>query len=535
MSEQPGSPAVSPADPEHDTTATYALDPALVRRLSAVVVATSGASHPTYAPFTGQPIAALPASTLDDVLVAAARARSAQAEWSQVPLPLRAEILLGFHDLVLAHQQEILDLIQWESGKARQHAFEEVAHAAMTARYYARTAVRHIGTQRRLGVFPVFTRVDVHRAAKGLVGVISPWNYPFTMALSDGLAALLAGNAILHKPDTQTAVSALYGIDLLHRAGLPSGLWQVVLGDGPVVGPAVVDTVDYVCFTGSTRTGREVGTRAASRLIGSSLELGGKNPMLVLRDADLDRAAEVAVRACFSSAGQLCVSTERLYVADQVYDGFLSRFLGRVEAMRLSAELAYGGDMGSLISQQQLDTVVRHVDDARAKGARVLTGGHARTDVGPLFYAPTVLAGVRPGMACFGEETFGPVVSVYRFGEEADAVSRANEGPYGLNASILTRDTRRGRALARQIRCGSVNINEGYGASFGSIDSPMGGMRSSGLGRRQGADGILRFTDAQTVATQRLLPIRPVLGLSEPAYAKTLTTTLRMLKKLHRP
>jgi succinate-semialdehyde dehydrogenase/glutarate-semialdehyde dehydrogenase len=535
MSEHPESPTWSPADPEHDTTATYALDPAVVRRLSAAIVSTSGASHTTYAPFTGQPIAAVPISTVEDVADAAERARHTQAEWSQVPLPLRAEILLNFHDLVLVHQDEILDLIQWESGKARQHAFEEIAHAAMTARYYARTALEHVGSRRRLGMFPIFTRVDVHRVPKGLVGIISPWNYPFTMALSDGLAALLAGNAVLHKPDLQTSVSALYGIGLLHEAGLPPGLWQVVCGDGTVIGPAVVDNVDFVCFTGSTRTGRDVGTRAAARLIGSSLELGGKNPMLVLRDADLDRAAEVAVRACFSSAGQLCVSTERLYVADQVYDEFLARFLERVEGMRLSAELAYGGDLGSLISQRQLETVVRHVDDARAKGAQVLTGGHPRPDVGPLFYAPTVLAGVRPGMTCFGEETFGPVVSVYRFGEEADAVSRANEGPYGLNASILTRDARRGRALARQIRCGSVNINEGYGASFGSLDAPMGGMRSSGLGRRQAADGVLRFTDAQTVATQRLLPIRPVLGLSEPAYNKTITATLRVLKALRRP
>ena len=535
MSDHPDSPALSPADPEHDTTATYALDPAVVRRLSSALVASSGETYTTYAPFTGQPIAAIPISTVADVAVAADRARAAQVEWTRVPLALRVEILLRFHDLVLDQQAEILDLIQWESGKARQHAFEEVAHAAMTARYYARTALRHVGSARRLGIFPVLTRIDVHRPPKGVVGVISPWNYPFTMALSDGLAALLAGNAVVHKPDSQTALSALFGIGLLHEAGMPSGLWQVVCGDGPVVGPAVVDNVDYVCFTGSTRTGREVGMRAAGRLVGASLELGGKNPMLVLRDADLDRAAEVAIRACFSSAGQLCVSMERLYVADQVYENFLTRFLALVQTMTLSADLDYGADMGSLISQNQLDTVVRHVEDARAKGAHVLAGGHPRPDVGPLFYAPTVLEGVRPGMTCFGEETFGPVVSVYRFGEEGDAVSRANEGPYGLNAAIMTRDGRRGRALARQIRCGSVNINEGYSASFGSIDSPMGGMRSSGLGRRQGPEGIQRFTDAQTVATQRLLPIRPVLGLSEKAYAQVLTATLRLMKKIHRP
>jgi succinate-semialdehyde dehydrogenase/glutarate-semialdehyde dehydrogenase len=225
---------------------------------------------------------------------------------------------------------------------------------------------------------------------------------------------------------------------------------------------------------------------------------------------------------------------ERLYVADQVYDRFVERFVDRVGRMRLSAGLAYGPDMGSLVSSAQLDTVTRHVEDARAKGATVLIGGRARPDLGPLFYEPTVLCDVRPGMACFADETFGPVVSVYRFTDEADAVARANEGAYGLQAAVFTRDARRGRAIARQIRCGTVTVNESYAAGFGSIDAPMGGMRDSGLGRRQGPDGILRFTEPQTVATQRLLPLRPVLGMSQHAWTDSMTLALRMLKKLGR-
>ncbi len=238
---------------------------------------------------------------------------------------------------------------------------------------------------------------------------------------------------------------------------------------------------------------------------------------------------------CFASAGQLCVSMERLYVADHVYDRFMERFVRRAQAMRLSTGFDYSGDMGSLISRRQLDTVTAHVSDAVAKGATVVTGGRPRPDVGPLFYEPTVLTGVSPGMTCFSDETFGPVVSVYRFHDEQDAVDRANDGSYGLNASIYTRDAARGRRLARQIRCGTVNINEAFAASFGSIDSPMGGMRESGLGRRQGPEGILRYTEAQAVATQRLLPFRPVLGMSEERFAKTLTTALRVLKRLRRP
>ncbi|MGH3472450.1 MAG: succinic semialdehyde dehydrogenase [Nocardioidaceae bacterium] len=534
MSAQPPPPDISsPADPEHDPRATFAVDPALVRRLAARVVA-SGEPHTSYAPFTGQPVATIATSTSQDVAGAVELARAAQRSWCRVPLELRAQILLTFHDLVLDRQPELLDLIQWESGKARKHAFEEIAHVAMTARYYARTAGRHLAPTRRLGIYPILTRVEHRRVPRGVVGIISPWNYPLTMALADGIPAIVAGNAVVHKPDWQTSVTALYGIDLLIQAGMPADLWQPVIGAGPVVGSAVVDTADYVCFTGSTATGRTIAAQAASRLVGTSLELGGKNPMLVLRDADVDRAAEGAVRACFSSAGQLCVATERLYVADQVYERFMQRFVARIEAMRLSPALDFSADMGSLVSTAQLDTVVAHVDDARRKGATVVVGGQPRPDIGPLFYQPTVLTGVNPGMTCFDEETFGPVASVYRFTDEADAVARANDGDYGLNASIYTRDAVRGRTLARQIHCGSVNVNEGYAASFGSIDAPMGGLRSSGLGRRQGAEGIQRYTESQTIATQRVLPFAPVLGMSEESHERALTATLRVLKRLGR-
>jgi succinate-semialdehyde dehydrogenase / glutarate-semialdehyde dehydrogenase len=520
-----------PADPEHDPSATYAIDPALTRRLTERVRSTSGESVTTTAPFTGQPIASIPRSGVDDVEAAFERARRAQERWAQVPLAQRADALLRLHDLVLDRQQQVMDLVQWESGKVRKHAFEEIAHVAMTARYYGRTARRHLATGRRPGVYPLLTRIDVNRIPKGVVGIISPWNYPFTLALSDGLPAVLAGNAVVHKPDSQTPLSALYGMELLEEAGIPADLWQTVYGAGSVVGSAIIDRADYVCFTGSTATGRRVAAQAAERLIGCSLELGGKNPMLVLRDADLDRAAEGAVRGCFSSAGQLCVSLERMYVADEVYERFLAKFLKRVQAMKLSASLDFTGDMGSLISQSQLDTVTAHVDDARAKGARVLAGGRARPDVGPLFYEPTVLEGVDPSMRCFADETFGPVVSLYRFSDEAEALARANEGCYGLNGSIYTRSGRRGRALAAQLTCGTVNVNEPFGASFASIDSPMGGMRDSGLGRRQGAEGVHRYTESQTVATQRVLPIAPAMGMGDKTFARVLTGALRALKK----
>ena len=202
--------------------------------------------------------------------------------------------------------------------------------------------------------------------------------------------------------------------------------------------------------------------------------------------------------------------------------------------MTLGATLDWEVDMGPLISQQQLDTVTAHVDDAVASGARVLAGGRPRPDLAPYFYEPTILEGVTPGMRCFADETFGPVVALYRFHDESDAVARANAGEYGLNGAIYSRDGRRARALARQVRCGTVNINEGFGATFGTLAAPMGGMRQSGLGRRQGSEGIWRYTDTQSVATQRGVRIGPQFGLSQERYAKLMTTSLRVLKRLGR-
>jgi succinate-semialdehyde dehydrogenase / glutarate-semialdehyde dehydrogenase len=484
----------------------------------------------THCPLTGEVLAELPAASVDDVAAAFERAREAQRAWAARPVRQRAAVLLRFHDLVLRRQGEVLDLIQVETGKTRMHAQEEVQSVAVAARHYGRRAPAYLRPRRLTGAVPGLTQVSVLHHPRGVVGQISPWNYPFELSVGDALPALAAGNAVVTKPDTQTALTALWARRVLVEAGLPEDVWQIVLGDGPVVGPAVVDRGDYVSFTGSTATGREVAQRAALRLVGASLELGGKNAMLVLEDADLDRAAEGAVRACFSSAGQLCISIERLYVHEAVADAFLERFTARTRAMRLGAGLAYGADMGSLVSRRQLDTVVRHVDEARAKGATVLTGGRPRPDVGPLFYEPTVLEGVEPPMSVCTEETFGPVVSVYRFKDENEAVERANGTPYGLNSSVWTKSARRGRQVAARLRTGTVNVNEGYAAAYGSAAAPMGGMGDSGLGRRHGSEGILKYTETQTVATQRLLPLAPSFGMTDEQYSALMTRGLKLMK-----
>jgi acyl-CoA reductase-like NAD-dependent aldehyde dehydrogenase len=272
-------------------------------------------------------------------------------------------------------------------------------------------------------------------------------------------------------------------------------------------------------FTGSTKTGRTVASQAAEHLIPSSMELGGKNAMLVLEDADLDRTVEGAERALFSNAGQLCISIERLYVHETLADEFTRRLVERTKAMRLGASLGFDDDMGSLISQDQLDTVREHVDDAVAKGATVLTGGRARPDLGPYFHEPTLLADVREGMTLFADETFGPVASISRFSDEDEAVERANASDFGLNFSIWSRDTARGRRLATRLKAGTVNVNEGFIAAWGSVDAPMGGMKDSGLAVAT-AGRILKYTEAQTVRAAAAADLRAgiVGGPVEPAH-----------------
>ena len=292
----------------------------------------------------------------------------------------------------------------------------------------------------------------------------------------------------------------------------------------------MIDQVDFLMFTGSSETGRIVGEQCARRLIGFSAELGGKNPMLVLADCDLDRTVEAAWRACFANSGQLCVGTERMFVEAAVYGRFVPAFVERVGAMRLGAGLDWDVEMGSLISQAQLARVERYVEDAVAKGARVLTGGRPRPDLGPLFFEPTVIEGVDEAMAVMHEETFGPVVAVHRVRDAGEAVARANASAYGLNASIWG-SRRRAAALAARLQAGTVNVNAGYVSDWGSHDAPMGGMKDSGLGRRHGAQGISKYCEPQTVAVQRLVPIEPFAGLSSAQYARAITSAVKLLRR----
>lgn len=507
-------------------------DELLERLVGLVTVA--GTDRETIAveiPFTGETLGHVPHGGPEDVEEAARRTRAAQKSWADTSFRERKEIFLRFHNAVLDRQREVLDLIQLENGKARKHAFEEVLDTALTARYYANTARRYLKPRRRQGALPGLTATLEYHHPKGVAGFIVPWNYPLSLGISDAIPALMAGNGVVIKPDEKTPYSTLWAVDLLYESGLPPGLAQVVTGYGAELGESIVENVDFVMFTGSTRVGRIVARQAAERLIDCSMELGGKNAMIVLDDADLARTVHGAERAIFSNAGQLCISMERLYVQSGIYDEFKRRLVAHAERMKLGPDLEYNADMGSLVSADQLQKVREHVEDATRKGAKILTGGQPRPDLGPHFYEPTILEDVTDGMELWAEETFGPVAALYKFGSIDEVVRKANDSAYGLNFSLWTGDPGRGRELAVLLEAGTINVNEAYAAAWGSLDAPMGGFKDSGLGRRHGAHGIQKYTESQTVALQRGPLIGAPPGVSEELYASVMSGTLKVLRR----
>jgi succinate-semialdehyde dehydrogenase/glutarate-semialdehyde dehydrogenase len=461
---------------------------------------------------------------------AVARAREAFPDWSGTSVRHRAAIARRFGDLVLANRDRILDAIQADTNKSRSNALDEILDVVGLCAYYAHHAGRFLRSRRRAGAVPILTKTIERHVPIGVVGVITPWNYPFTLPASDLIPAIVAGNTVVLLPDAVTPRSADVISDLLAQAGVPDGVVTVVHGGGRIHGSALIEQADFIMFTGSTATGAIVAQQCAARLIGFSGELGGKNPLVVLDDADVQRAAKGSVRASFSNSGQLCVSTERAYVHTDVFDEFVSAFVAETEAMKLGAGNDWEIDMGPLISDTQADRVMAQIDDAVAKGATVLTGGRRRPDIAPTFIEPTILAGVTDDMILGRNETFGPVISVQRVASNDEALQRANDSDYGLNTSVWSR--RRGTDFANRVRSGTVTINDGFSASFASHDAPMGGMKRSGIGRRHGSQGILKYTDSQTVAQQRLLGIAPLAGQTNEQFATLMTRAIGWLAKL---
>jgi acyl-CoA reductase-like NAD-dependent aldehyde dehydrogenase/choline dehydrogenase-like flavoprotein len=451
-------------------------------------------------PASGETIATVPSLGAEEVAGLVARGRAAQPAWEALGFEGRAEVLLHARRWLGESSERVIETIVSETGKSWDDAeFSEVVYGVSALHFWARKASEYLSDEEVETANPFVRgrRMIVRYRPLGVVGVIGPWNYPLTNSFGDCIPALAAGNAVVMKPSEVTPLTSLLMAEMLADSGLPEGVFQVATGEGET-GAALVDEVDFVHFTGSVDTGRRVMERAARTLTPVGLELGGKDPMIVLADADLERAANAAIAYGMGNAGQTCISIERVYVEEPVHDEFVGLVAERVAALRTGEPDGPGAvDLGAITFPPQIDLIESHVDDAVERGARVLTGGR-RVDGPGRFYEPTVLVDVDHSMLCMTEETFGPTLPVMRVADADEAVRLANEGPYGLAASVWTRDVRRGEELARRVEAGACCVNDAQ-VNYAVLELPMGGWKESGLGSRHGADGIRKYTARQSI------------------------------------
>ncbi len=455
-----------------------------------------------HSPATGEKLASLRAASPEEVIDAVKNARAAQAAWREKSFGERAQLLHRYRDLLIDHQEKIADIVTAESGKPRAEVYgNELFYLYDTIGFWAKNAARYLAPEKIRPHLLKTKRVVSTYSPLGVVWIVSPWNFPLVLTIGDAIPALMAGNAVVIKPSELTPLSALFAAGLAARAGLPEKLLQVVAGYGDTA-EALIDHADMILFTGSVATGKKVARRAAERLIPAALELGGKDPMIVLKDADLDRAANACVWGSLMNSGQVCTSIERVYVEEPVYREFVDRVVERVKKLRQGAS---GADieLGSMTSRAQIEKVEAQVRDAVQKGAKVLSGGRRNPGLQGFYYEPTVLVDVDHGMDVMTEETFGPVIPIMKVEDADEAVRRANDSRFGLDGSVFTRDKARGRLLADRIEAGSVCINDGL-VNFVIPEAPMGGIKESGIGRRHGAEGIRKYCRQKTIVTDVL-------------------------------
>jgi acyl-CoA reductase-like NAD-dependent aldehyde dehydrogenase len=460
-------------------------------------------------PATGQIVGTVPDLSAEAVAEMARRGRLAQPAWEAYGFDGRARVLLRAQKWVMDNAERIVATICSETGKTFEDAeLAEIGYAGNAFGFWAGHASEYLADERvKSGqVLVKGKKLLLRYRPLGLIGVIGPWNYPLTNSFGDCIPALAAGNAVILKPSEITPLTSLLLAEGLRECGLPEDVLQIATGRGET-GAALIEHVDMIMFTGSTRTGRKVAEAAARRLIPASLELGGKDPMIVLADADVERAANFATYYSMQNAGQTCISIERVYVEAPVYDEFVAKVSDKVRALRVGAPQGPGSvEVGAITFPPQLDTIKDHVADAIDKGARVLTGGNEASGPGR-FYEPTVLVDVDHTMKCMTEETFGPTLPIMRVADTEEAVRLANDSPYGLGASVFSRDTERGEAVARRLDVGAANVNDAM-INYTVLELPMGGAKASGLGSRHGAGGIRKYCSQQAIVVTPKLAMK---------------------------
>jgi len=472
----------------------------------------NGLSHsdgdiPVENPATGEIVATVPDLGADAVADMARRGRAAQPDWEAHGFDGRARVLLRAQKWLMDNSEQVIATIVSETGKTFEDAsLAEISYAGNAFGFWAKQAPEYLADERvKSGQLLVKGKKLILRYRPlGLIGVIGPWNYPLTNSFGDCIPALAAGNSVILKPSEITPLTSMLMAEGLRECGLPEDVLQIATGRG-ATGAALVEHVDMIMFTGSTATGRKVAEAAARRLIPASLELGGKDPMIVLSDADLERAANFATYYSMQNAGQTCISIERAYVEEPVYDEFVAKVSEKVRALRVGVPHGPGSvEVGAITFPPQLKTIEDHVSDALDRGAHVLAGGHAVQSGGGRFYEPTVLVDVDHTMKIMTEETFGPTLPIMKVADSEEAVRLANDSPYGLGSSVFTRDTERGEQIARQLQTGAANVNDAM-INYTVLELPMGGAKASGLGSRHGAGGIRKYTSQQAiVVTPRL-------------------------------
>ncbi|NND68092.1 MAG: aldehyde dehydrogenase family protein [Halioglobus sp.] len=456
-------------------------------------------------PVTLEPIGELVCANAEDVAAAISKARVAQRAWSATPMKARAAVVERALKIVIERQDEIIETVVKETGKARTDAMSmEVFSVADQLCYYAKNAEKFLAPRKRKvhGMLGLMKQLRIVYKPLGVVGLITPWNGPFVLVMNQACQAIMAGNTVVAKGSEVTPYSAKLAEDIFREAGLPEGVLQVLLGDGETGAAIVEGGVDKVSFTGSVATGRKVAEACARQLIPVTLELGGNDAMIVCADADLDRAADGAWVGSCMNTGHYCCGTERIYVVQEVYDEFVQLVLEKGKHLRQGQQHGWDEDIGAVFWDRQMTIIEAHVEDARAKGAKILMGGRRNPDLPGLYYEPTVITDVNNAMDIMVLETFGPVLCIQKVKSEEEALALANDSEFGLNGNVWTRDKDKGYNLAKAIDTGSCSVND-MAVSYGIPAAPFGGRKSSGVGQVNGKKGSRGYCHEMPIVIDR--------------------------------